>query len=62
MTKPKYNIGDKVFHVLPESDCGIVIDIKYSYLTRTHEYQVVFSVNSDSLWYYEHELSISKMF
>lgn len=62
MKEPKYNISDKVYHITPESDCGVVINIKYDYLTKQHEYQVSFSPHTESLWYYEHELSVNKLF
>lgn len=62
MKVPKYNIGDRVFHITPESDPGVVLNIKYEYLTGLHEYLVTFSAQSESLWYYEHELSITKTF
>lgn len=60
--KPKFNIKDRVYHVVPESDCGVVIDIRYSYATKHFEYQIAFSASSESLWYYEHELSQDKTF
>lgn len=62
MNKPKFNIGDRVYHVIPESNCGIVVNIRYEYLTGLHEYHVAFSETSESLWYYEHELQTSKTF
>lgn len=62
MREKKYNIGDKVFHITPESDQGVVLNIKYDYLTKLHEYLVTFSAQSESLWYYEHELSTTKIF
>lgn len=62
MRPNKFDIGERVFHITPESDCGVVIDIKYSYLTGLHEYLVTFGAHSESLWYYEHELSKNKVF
>lgn len=62
MKHPKFNINDRVYHITPESDCGVVIDIKYSYLTGLFEYHVTFSATLESLWYYEHELSATKTF
>jgi heat shock protein HspQ len=62
MKPPKFNIGSTVYHITPESDRGVVIDIKYSYLTNMNEYQVAFSFDKESLWYYEHELSNNKTF
>lgn len=62
MSNPKYNIGDRVYHITPESDSGVVLNIRYDYLTKLHEYYVTFSAHNESLWYYEHELSQSKIF
>jgi len=62
MKNPKYSIGERVYHIIPESDPGVVLNIKYEYLTCLHEYQVAFSVQSESLWYFEHELSETKIF
>lgn len=62
MNMPKFNIGDAVYHVTPDSDKGIVINIKYEYLTSLHEYQVAFSADTESIWYYEHELTTTKTF
>ena len=57
MNNQKYNIGDMVYHVLPESRKGIVIDGRYSLLTGIWEYQVAFDSMSASLWYTDVELS-----
>lgn len=62
MKKPKFNINDKVYHVTPESEVGVVLNIRFEYLTGLHEYFVTFSANADTLWYYEHELIDSKQF
>ena len=53
---PRFNIGDRVYHITPESPEGIVIDAKYSLLTQSWEYQVTFGPFSSSLWYYDVEL------
>ena len=60
--EPKYNILDKVYHCTPESPVGIVIDIAYYYATNHFEYQVAFSAESRSIWYHEHELSITRIY
>ena len=62
MRKPIFNILDRVYHITPESPQGIVIDIRYTYSTGVHEYQVAFSADSQSLWYLGHELSATKTF
>lgn len=60
MKKPKYNISDFVYHIVPESERGVVIDCKYLMSSDKWEYQVAFSAMSESLWYMEHELTTSK--
>lgn len=62
MNTPKFQIGDIVYHATPDSPKGIVIDIKYGYRTREHEYRVAFAPDVDSLWYYVEELSGSPIF
>jgi hypothetical protein len=59
---PRFSIGDPVYHVIPESPQGVVIDIIYSYLTGMHEYSVAFDHNIASLKYFEHELSSTKTY
>lgn len=62
MVSPKYKIGDYVFHITPESNQGVIIDISYSYLTGLHQYRVSFSPDNEGLWYYEHELSNNRVY
>ncbi len=62
MTKPKYNIGDYVYHITPESDKGVVLDCIYSARKKEWEYLVTFGVNQESLMYYEDELTETKIF
>ena len=62
MKNRKYNIGDAVYHVTPESDKGIVINANYNLLFDLWTYQVSFSPNMESLDYYEHELQETKTF
>jgi hypothetical protein len=63
MIKPnRFNVGDQVFHITPESPEGIVIDAKYSLLTGSWEYQVTFGPFTESLWYYDIELKQNRSF
>ena len=59
MNKPKYNIGDKVYHVTPESPVGIILDIIYTYSDDSNDYVVTFSHN-EQLRCVEHEISLNK--
>jgi uncharacterized protein (UPF0303 family) len=56
----KYKIGEKVFHVTPESPQGIIIDITFSSL-RPPLYKVAWSA-VDTSWCEEIELTDHKNF
>lgn len=62
MKQPKYKIGDRVFHITPESDRGVVINARYELVSNVWEFQVAFSAIMESLWYFEHELIDHKVF
>ena len=62
MTNPKFNISDTVYHIMPESPPGVVIDVIYSYSSQRFTYDVVFDVILVPLRYGEHELSTDKTF
>ena len=58
---PKYNIGDKVYHITPESREGIILDISYNVVTNQISYLI--SIEFDTqVWAIEMELSKSKVF
>ena len=58
---PVHNISDRVYHITPESDQGVVLDARFNLLDARWEYLVTFGV-SQALYYNEHELSTSKVF
>ena len=62
MREPFANIGDHVYHITPDSPRGVVVDVSYSYYTRTHIYLVTFSVEIEARWYTECELSKTKQY
>ena len=58
-----FNIGDEVYHKTPDSDRGIIIDIKYSKLANKCQYVVSFGrLEVDQILCYEFELSKTKIF
>ena len=57
MLQPKFSIGQKVYSVLPDTSVGVVIDIRFSFLTNVMEYQVSFVHTEQALWYINVELS-----
>lgn len=59
--KPKYTIGDLVYHIIPESDKMIVIDAKYSVLSRKWVYTVSLKAG-DECDVFEFELSPNKQY
>lgn len=62
MQKPLFEITQIVYHILPESRKGVIINMKYDYASGKHEYQVAFDEASVSNWYWEYELSESKRY
>ena len=61
--KPKYSIGDKVYHITPESPVGIVINWKYYGHTKSFEYCIAFGLgDNETDWYAAHELNKNKLF
>ncbi|MDA3918735.1 MAG: hypothetical protein PF690_17435 [Deltaproteobacteria bacterium] len=62
MTQPKFNIGDHVFHVLPESPPGVVVEVIYRLSYGRYSYCVMFDPMTAALEYEEFELSDSKTF
>ena len=57
---PKYEMLQKVWHLTPEGDAGIIIDRRWSELQGI-TYLVSLGFNADA-WCYEHELSTEKCF
>ena len=59
--KNKFNIGDKVYHITPESPIGIVLDIRYYFRSDEYEYLISWG-HSDSTYATEDELSVNKRY
>jgi len=58
-----YNIGDRVYHVTPDSPLGIVLDIDYSVVNNSVKYLVTFGhTSADEVWCTTLELSPNKAF
>lgn len=62
MKQPKYNIGDVVYHITPESDAGVVLEATYSLLNNRWLYRVTFGIRDNEIDYYEHELVTTQTF
>lgn len=62
MKQPKFNIGDVVYHIRPESAKGVVLDAEYSLLYNRWQYRVTFDVRDNETYYYEHELVTTQTF
>ena len=58
---PKFQIGDRIYHVTKESEQGVVIDATYSLRTANWLYIVSFAPGFE-YDLYEDELSESKIF
>ena len=57
----EYNIGDRVYHVTPDSEIGVVVDWRYSAYSGVYSYFVTWGIN-DTNWYINAELSRSQVF
>ena len=58
---PKFQIGDRVYHVTKESEQGVVIDAKFFLRSGNWTYEVSFSPGFECDLY-EDEISESKIF
>lgn len=58
----KFQIGDRIYHILPESPMGVIIDITYRAATDTVYYEVQFNPEESSVTCMGHELSKDKTF
>ena len=58
---PKFQIGDRIYHVTKESEQGVVIDVTYSLRTANWLYIASFSPGFECSLY-EDEISESKIF
>lgn len=38
--KPKFRIGEYVYHVTPDSEVGVVLNIFYDYQFKSHCYKI----------------------
>ena len=55
----KFEIGQRVYHITPESPVGIIIDIKYTMMHGVL-YIVAYTYNDEATCY-EHELSTERV-
>lgn len=56
---PKFNIGDKVFHISPDSPQGVVLDIIYYFKSETFNYMISWGHDYNStVW--EEELVVER--
>lgn len=58
---PKFNIGDYIYHILPEFRKGIVLDVSYSIKHNCFKYLVAWS-EQDCFWQEKEELTFNKTF
>lgn len=55
----KFNIGEKVYHIMPDSPPGIIFNISYSFRYNEYRYHVIWTLDSD-MWYNGDELTKEK--
>jgi hypothetical protein len=58
--KPKFHIGDRIFHITPESEVGVILDIRYCVKTGEILYLIALGFNNE-VWAIEEELSTSRV-
>ena len=58
----KFQIGQTVYHILPDSPQGIVTDILYNHSTRLTQYEVTFDPESNPSLCMGWELQTHKTF
>jgi hypothetical protein len=58
----RFEPGERVYYMLPDSPAGIVLDWRYASDVGQIQYCVSFSHETESLWYYEFELSETPIF
>lgn len=61
MNKNRYNIGDEVYHVTPDSDKGVIVEITYLFSIDKYAYTVATSWNTEFICS-EYELTTHKNF
>jgi len=54
---PKFSIGQKVYHITPDSLQRVVIDWRYYAFGKYFEYFVTFGPEVANLWYFEDEIA-----
>ena len=60
MIKNRFEIGQNIYHITPESPKGFIIDAVYSLLNNRWRYIVAFSINNETTCE-EFELSENKI-
>lgn len=45
---PKFSIGDKVYHVTPDSPQGVVYDVLYSYRYNHYTYVITWAIGENT--------------
>ncbi len=58
---PKFNIGDRIFHVTRDSDEGVIVNAMYYIRQRNWTYTVTFSPGSEHELF-EDEIMTSKIY
>jgi hypothetical protein len=61
MKNNKFNIGDEVYHITPESDKGVIVEVTYMFSIDRYAYTVATSWNTEYVCS-EHELTEHKNF
>jgi len=55
----KYNIGDKIYHIMLDSPKGFIFDVSYSFRYDEYKYLVIWTKDSET-WCNVDELTTEK--
>lgn len=61
IVKPRFALGQRVWHTTPESSCGVVVDARFSLKLEMWLYTIGIGFETES-YCYESELSASKVY
>ena len=58
---PEFKVGETVYHIMPDSKKGVVLEISYNMTYDFYRYLVALGFGEES-WCAENELSLEKTF
>jgi len=59
--EPKFELNQTVYHITPESEAGVIVNILYDFVLKKFSYNVTIGWERE-VWCGEEELSETKIF